>query len=118
MITGTVTDEGSPTVFLTVAGQTWPAVVDTGFNGDLELPEPLRPHVNPRYQTQAVSLLASGQTVVEDVYLVDFFFDGQTMSVEASFSPSGEILLGTHLLREYDLHVHFPNRTVRLERVS
>jgi predicted aspartyl protease len=117
MIGGIVTEDGSPTVFLTVAGQSWPAVVDTGFNGDLELPEELRPHVNPRYHAEAVSLLAGGQSVVEDIYLVDFSFDDETVCAEASFSSSREILLGTHLLRQYDLRVHFPNRTVRLERV-
>ncbi len=39
MIQGTVTTDGIPTVSLVVAGKTWPATVDTGFNGDLELPE-------------------------------------------------------------------------------
>jgi hypothetical protein len=36
-----VTDEGEPVIMLTVAGQTWSATIDTGFNGELELPDAL-----------------------------------------------------------------------------
>ena len=36
MIVGTVSADGVPTITLSVAGQDWPAVIDTGFNGDLE----------------------------------------------------------------------------------
>ena len=49
MIEGTVTIDGMPTVSLSVAGRTWPATVDTGFNGDVELPEELRSFVNARF---------------------------------------------------------------------
>lgn len=37
-MTGTVTDDGVPIIMLPVAGQMWPGIIDTGFNGDLELP--------------------------------------------------------------------------------
>ena len=117
MIQGQVDAEGLPALLLPLAGQDWKAIVDTGFNGDLELPEPLRATVNPSLIGQAVSELAGGQTVVEDLYLVDFPFDGQTIRAEATFSTSSEVLLGTHLLRNHRLEVHFPNGTVQLERV-
>lgn len=39
MIYGTVSDVGVPTIILPIAGQEWSATIDTGFNGDLELPE-------------------------------------------------------------------------------
>ena len=117
MIQGQVDAEGLPALLLPVAGQDWKAIVDTGFNGDLELPESLRTSVNPSLIGQASSELAGGQTVVEDLYLVHFPFDGQTVRVEATFSTSNEILLGTHLLRSHRLEVHFPNGTVLLERV-
>ncbi|MDE0398954.1 MAG: hypothetical protein OXL96_14250 [Candidatus Poribacteria bacterium] len=41
MIQGTVSDTGVPTIILSIAGQEWAATIDTGFNGDLELPETL-----------------------------------------------------------------------------
>lgn len=37
MLVGIVTAAGEPMVQLPVGGQDWPAVVDTGFNGDLDL---------------------------------------------------------------------------------
>jgi predicted aspartyl protease len=117
VITGHVSAEGEPTISLPVAGKNWTAVVDTGFNGDLELPEPLRPLVNPRYLLRAKSFLASGQSLDEDVYLVELAFDGQDIVAEATFAPGDTILLGTHLLRHYRLTVDFVARTVLLERL-
>jgi predicted aspartyl protease len=116
MIVGTVDSEGVPAAFLPVAGQTWTAVVDTGFNGDLELPEGLRAFVNPRFKSEVVSVLASGQSVVEAVYLVDFPFDGQMIEADATFAPGDVILLGTHLMRGYRLEVNFVTSIVVLER--
>lgn len=39
MIQGTVSDNGVPTITLPIDSQNWRAIIDTGFNGDLELPE-------------------------------------------------------------------------------
>jgi predicted aspartyl protease len=100
-----------------VAGQVWPAVVDTGFNGDLELPDHLRPHVNARFRGTCLSVLAGGQSVLEDVFVVDFPFDGRTVVVAATFVPHGPILIGTSLLQSYRLTIDFVARTVVLERV-
>jgi predicted aspartyl protease len=116
VIVGTVNDAGIPTIALTVAGLTWSATIDTGFNGDLELPTLLRPFVNARFIGHVLSLLAGGQSVEEDTYRVDFPFDGQTVVAQATFVPGGEILIGTHFLRGYRLEINFVERTVLLER--
>jgi hypothetical protein len=118
VIAGSVTDNGVPVITLVVAGQTWLATIDAGFNGDVELPEALRPAVRPRFIGRISSALAGGQSLEEDVYLVDFPFDGRTLRAEATFVPDSEILIGTQLLRPYRLEIHFPERTVLLERVS
>src|SRR5262245_38548062 len=117
MMQGQVDTDGLPSLLLNVAGQDWKAILDTGFNGDLELPDPLRASVNPGLSGQSVSELAGGQTVVEELYLVDFPFDGQTIRAEATFSTATEILLGMHLLASYRLEIHFPIGTVQLERI-
>lgn len=57
MIQGTVTADGVPIVSLAVAGKLWSATVDTGFNGDLELPEALRPFMKPRFLASTEWLL-------------------------------------------------------------
>ena len=49
MLEGVVDEKGLPVVTLLIAGQEWKATIDTGFNGDLELPYALGPHVNPQF---------------------------------------------------------------------
>jgi predicted aspartyl protease len=101
-----------------VAGQTWQGIIDTGFHGDLELLEALRTAVRPRFIGRISSALAGGQRIEEDVYLVDFPFDSRIVHAETTFVPGNEILIGTQLLRPYRLEIHFPERTVRLDRVA
>jgi predicted aspartyl protease len=118
MLAGTVTDDGVPVIMLLVAGQMWSGIIDTGFNGDLELPESLRQSLNARFIGRTSSLLGGGQSVEEDIYLVDFPFDGRTVHAEATFVSGSDILIGTQLLRQYRLEIHFPARTVVLEPVA
>ena len=100
-----------------LASQDWRATIDTGFNGDLELPGSLRNSLNARYVGQVTSALAGGQTIEEAVYLVDFPFDDTIIHAEATFVDGYQILIGTHLLREYRLQVNFVTQTVELEKV-
>ena len=116
MISGTVNQNGVPEVTIQVAGQSWPAIIDTGFNGDLELPVALFPILSPVFRGRIQSLLAAGQNIVQDYYDVNFPFDGRTLSAEATFTPSAEVLIGTHFLRAYRLAVDFPAQTVELDR--
>lgn len=81
------------------------------------MPDVLRPFVNPRFICRIRSLLAGGQTIDEDNYLVDVPFDGQSVVVEATFASAEEILIGTHLLRRYRLEIDFVQRTVLMQRV-
>ena len=117
MIYGTVSVDGVPTIPPPIAGQDWLATIDTGFNGDLELPESLRKSLNARYVGQVTSALAGGQTIEEAVYLVDFPFDDKIVHAEATFVDTRQILIGTHLLREYRLQINFALQTVMLEKV-
>lgn len=117
MIVGTVTVRHIPTISITVGASAYRAVIDTGFNGELELPESLREHVGARWLAQSLSHLAGGVSIVEDVYLVDFPFDGEMIAAEATFVSGDEILVGTKLLRKHRLEIDFVARTVRIERV-
>ena len=116
MIFGAVSVQGLPTIILAIAGQDWPATIDTGFNGDLELPDVLREPLHARFVGRTTVALAGGQSVEEDLYLVDFPFDGRIVQVEATFVSGSRILIGTRLLREYSLQINFVSRTVQLER--
>lgn len=116
MIQGTVSDTGVPTITLSIAGQEWAATIDTGFNGDLELPETLQEALNPQYIGEIISVLAGGQTLEEKLYRVNFMFDGEMILAETTFVADSDILIGTHLLREYRLQIDFVRQTVILEK--
>ena len=116
MIEGTVSDEGVPTITLEVAGVEWSAIIDTGFNGDLELPEDLRGKLNDQPMGRIQSALAGGQTLEEDAFSVDFPFDDQIVPTIATFVSESQILIGTNLLHDYYLQIRFATETLSLER--
>jgi predicted aspartyl protease len=118
MLAGTLSADGVPVIDIPVAGRVWRAVIDTGFNGDLELPEALKIAVDARFLCRIRSLLAGGHIIEEDNYLVQFPFDGHVVAAEATFSPGDEILIGTHLLQHYRLQIDFARRRVVLERAQ
>lgn len=116
MIEGIVSEHGVPTIALEIEGRLWPAIIDTGFNGELELPDQLRDSVNPEFVGRVTSLLAANQRIEEDVHLVDFPFDGRVVRAQATFVDGDEILIGTRLLRDTRLTVNFRSRTVLIDR--
>jgi clan AA aspartic protease len=115
LIEGIITADGVPAIEVEVGGQAWQAIIDTGFNGELELPERLRSHVNAEFVGRAASLLAANQRIEEDVFLVDFPFDWRAVRVQATFVNGDEILIGTRILRDYRLLIDFPVGTVAIE---
>ncbi len=110
MIRGVVSEDSVPTFEVDLGGTLWRVIVDTGFNGELELPEQLRPHVNPEFVGRVTSLLAANQLIEEDAYLVDFLFDGEIVRAQSTFVVSNEILVGTLLLTAHRLMIDFPVR--------
>lgn len=116
MIAGTVSVDGVPVITVEVAGQEWSAIIDTGFNGDLELPEMLRGKLNDQPAGRLRSALAGGQIIEEDAYSVEFPFDTHILHATATFVPDSQILIGTNLLRDYYLQIRFTGKTLCLER--
>lgn len=114
---GAVSDQGVPFIDLEIAGRHWMAIIDTGFNGDLELPADLQANLTGQFVGRATSLLAAGQTVEEDVYLVEFPLDDEIVLTEATFVAGSEILVGTRMLRRHRVRIDFPHKTVVVERV-
>jgi predicted aspartyl protease len=103
---------------LNLGGKQRVAVIDSGFDGFLVLPDSLADEIRGRFRGEAEVTLGGGQVVREDLFAIEFPFDSQMLSVEASFAPIEEILIGTSLIQDYRLEVNFVARTVVLERVS
>ena len=116
-MTGEVDSRGTPILRLTVAGREWVAVIDTGFDGELELPDDLAQHFQRSPTGPARTTLAAGTIIEEELYMIDFPFDGAVVQAETAFAPVAEILIGTGLILEYRLDVNFVERTVLLEKV-
>jgi clan AA aspartic protease len=116
VIEGEVDPDGQPCVFLMIRGRPWRALIDTGFNGALQLPYALGAEVRAAYVGRTRSILADGTQIREDYYDVRFPFDGEIIPAEATFSAAEEILIGTYLLRDHRLEINFPARTVLLHR--
>jgi predicted aspartyl protease len=116
LIEGIITEDGVPGIEVNVGVRIWLAIIDSGFNGDLELPRRLHAETNAQFVGRATSILAANQRIEEDVFLVDFRFDDQDLRVQATFSDSEEILIGTGLMRHHRLQIDFPAGTVVIVR--
>jgi predicted aspartyl protease len=116
VIVGRVAEDGVPIISLEIAGRTFQAIIDTGFNGDLELPVELQDKLNCQHIGRLRSALAGGQIVEEDAFAIDFPFDGELIRAIATFVSSDQILVGTNLLRDHRLQIGFASGYVRLER--
>jgi len=108
--------EGVPIVELQVGRRIWPAILDTGFNGDVELPESLKAELDVIPIGVVQSILAAGRIVDEDCYLTTLEFDGELRTVEATFAPVKELLIGTGLMSQHHLEVDVPKGTVWLSQ--
>ena len=117
MLTGEVDNDGQVVIRIPVSGELWTAMVDTGFNGDVELPESLFDPLRPVFNGEMVFQLAGGQSIVQDTFIIDFPFDDDSFVVDATFVDGDTILIGTGLLRDYRLEADFVARTVMLERL-
>ena len=84
----------------------------------MQFPEASRPFLNVCFIGRKRFLLAAGQSAVEDTFLVNFPFDGETILAEATFTAPSQILVGTGMLRAYQLEIQFSNRMVNLERMG
>ena len=118
MIGGIVTEDGVPLIVLRLADEDWATVVDTGFNGALELPAGLSSRLSLTPAGVITSELASGVTVEEEAFRTYIEFDGERIEVDVTFADAEHALLGTWLLAKHLLEIDFPKATVRLTRAT
>ena len=116
MIGGRVTDEGEPIIWIHIGGRNWPATVDTGLNGDLQLPQECRQLIDTSYAGRSTWILADNTRLEEDVYLANVEFDEGQVPAIVSFQRAENILIGTHFIRAYRLTIDFVQKTALLER--
>lgn len=119
MVTGALRSTGSPVVPIEIAGQTFEAVVDTGFEGSLQLPDLFFSVLNPVYRADQPYQYADGRMGVIPLYDVVVRFDGEDRVLRTQFEVSSdEIILGVDAMKDYRLEINFVARTVLLEQVA
>ena len=116
MIEGYVSDDRVPYISVNLGNSEHLAVVDSGFNGDLDLPITLQASLSTRPTGEITSTLAGGISIRQELFQLELLFDGEVETVYVTFSKADELLLGTRLLRHHRLEIDFPRRALRLER--
>ena len=116
MLSGRVNRSGEPVVTLQIILHDRPvtvsAIIDTGFNGYLSVPQPLL--VGGRWRVLGTEKfeLATGAVVEQQIYLGEVRFMGRRTLVYTVATEAQEVLIGTQLLRGCILTVDFRTRRV------
>lgn len=118
MIRGFVNENDEPLVPITLLlknrSRRFRAVLDTGFNGYLSIPEAVIQRSGWTFVGYEEYEIATGDRVRERVYLGDVIFDRQRFTTHAVTSRAEDVLIGTRLLSGKALHIDFKKRTVRI----
>ena len=94
-----------------------PAIVDTGYNGELILPEGKVKEMGLEFLGTIDSELANGQIAEVDLFRGRINWFDAVHEVAVGASQSDDALLGTLLLADCELRVDFKQGWVRVEQV-
>ena len=119
MLKGLVNSRGEPVVHITLLSANnragfFPAVIDTGFNGTLSLPELLIRRLGWRWIGHESYEIATGDVVREKVFVGRIRWLGRVQEVDVVASHAKDILIGTRLLADHRLLIDFRKRHVRI----
>ena len=118
MVKGIVNEDDEPVVPITLILEDklskFMAVVDTGFNGYLSVPQNLLEKSGWYFLGYEEYEIATGERVKEKVYLGKVIFDKEKMDSYILTSKSKDILLGTKLLRNKTLNINFRSRKLKI----
>ena len=94
--------------------RTVPAVIDTGFNGQVSLARRVVDELDPplTYEGTVEAELANGAVVEEEVYSGTIRFDGEELTAEIVITDAEDTLIGTGLLTGKVLQMNFATREV------
>ena len=119
MLKGRVNSRDEPIVRISLLSstnrsQSHFAVIDTGFNGTLSLPESLIQRLGWRWIGHESYEIATGDVVREKVYVGRIRWLGRAQEVDVVASHAKDILIGTRLLEGRQLSIDFRRRHVRI----
>jgi clan AA aspartic protease len=122
MLQGRLREDGQAIVELEIvcrdgSSRTVPAVIDTGFNGQVSLS---RQVVNKldlplTYEGTIEVELANGNVIEEDIYSGTVRFDGQEVVAEIILTDAADTFIGTGLLTGKVLQINFVTHDVTVK---
>ena len=116
MIQGFVNEKHEPIVELVLIlrgkSRIFSAVIDTGFNGYLSVPEKHIANSSWFFLGYEEYELASGEIVNAKTFLGDILFDDRKIQTFILSSPSEDILIGTRLFENKTLFIDFVEKKV------
>jgi len=114
MLRGWVREDGQAVVELEVicrdgSSHTMPAIIDTGFNGQVSLSRRVVNELDPplTYEGTVEVELANGTIIEEDIYRAKIRFDGREMDTEVILTDAEDTFIGTGLLTGKVLLIDF-----------
>lgn len=114
MLRGIVNQDDEPIVNITLIFKNrrhkLPAVIDTGFNGYLSVPQHIANKSKWYFAGFEEYEIATGELVTQRVYLGDVIFDKFRQTTYIVTSNSKDILIGTKLLRNKLLRINFKSK--------
>ncbi|MBE9238131.1 MAG: clan AA aspartic protease [Sphaerospermopsis sp.] len=123
MITGIVNDDLDAIIPLIIFGSDSKisrqnAVIDTGFNGWLSLPQDLINQLNLRWKRRGRAILGDGSECVFNVYEAVIIWDGVPIKIPIDEADS-EPLVGMLLMQGYQLIIQvFEGGSVELRKIN
>ena len=75
------------------------AILDTGFNGELALPQKDKQHYHLEPLGVKTFELADGQIVEQEIFLTSLIINNKIYPVEATLTRSATALIGMELIR-------------------
>lgn len=119
-IEGTFNDELFPQIEIDIEGakDKIEVIVDTGFNGELMLPEEVIKELDLLWIMSEYYRVASGEIKVTEVYKGNLSWFSDKRAVEVMATQSDQGLLGMQLLTSCRLEMDVPAKTVFIETSS
>ena len=119
MLNGIVNDRDEPVVSLHLISSKGHAhrhavIIDTGFNGNLSVPEKLAKRYGWLWIGNESYEIATGDVVEQKVFLGEIRWFGNQEQVYAVVSHADDILMGTRLLRQHQVNINFRTRKLQI----
>ena len=119
VLKGIVNDREEPVVNLHLVSSKGhshrhPVIIDTGFNGNLSVPEKLAKRYGWPWIGNESYEIATGDVVEQKVFLGEIRWFGVQQQVYAVASHADDILMGTRLLRDRQLNINFRAKKLQI----